>query len=101
MTSISARRNRLQCLVCNQVIESTSLHDLVNCSCNSCFVDGGTSYQRIGGDMEKIYLLPFQDDERNQIETSLMRNNVQTVLEQGLDVTAFEDFELAPLHEIE
>lgn len=41
-------RNALRCNRCQDVIESTSRHDFVSCSCNALFVDGGLAYRRIG-----------------------------------------------------
>lgn len=44
------KRNRIKCKRCGDIIESKSRHDFVECSCQSCFVDGGTSYQRVGAE---------------------------------------------------
>lgn len=41
-------RNAVQCLSCNDVIESTHRHDFKYCSCQNVFVDGGLSYIRRG-----------------------------------------------------
>ena len=49
---MSIVHNRIQCLKCGDVIESKSVHNYVECSCGSCFVDGGHDYMRIGGDRE-------------------------------------------------
>jgi hypothetical protein len=46
--------NRARCLKCNDIIESKHRHDFVMCSCESIFVDGGTSYLRRGGTIENI-----------------------------------------------
>ncbi len=40
--------NRAQCLICNDIIESKSRHDFVECGCGNLFVDGGLDYQRTG-----------------------------------------------------
>ena len=49
--------NRIRCKTCGEVIESKSQHDWVCCRCfnesggtKGCFVDGGTSYMRWGGE---------------------------------------------------
>lgn len=43
-------RNIVLCRGCLDVLESRHRHDFVQCKCeNQTFVDGGTSYQRIGG----------------------------------------------------
>lgn len=36
--------NKIKCLCCNDVIESTSVHEYVTCSCGKCSVDGGKHY---------------------------------------------------------
>ena len=41
-------RNAIKCKWCGDVIESKSVHDFVQCSCGSCFVDGGLEYCRRG-----------------------------------------------------
>ena len=48
--------NKIQCLVCNTILESKHRHDFVSCNCeNETFVDGGLAYQRTGGkDLDKI-----------------------------------------------
>ena len=42
----------LQCSVCNDIIYSRAGHDFRECSCGSCFVDGGREYFRGGFDPE-------------------------------------------------
>ena len=32
---------KLKCLICGDIIESKSIHDLVSCKCESCYIDGG------------------------------------------------------------
>lgn len=39
-------RNRAQCLLCGDIIESRSRHDFVTCTCGALSVDGGHSYIR-------------------------------------------------------
>lgn len=41
-------RNALQCLNCNDIIESKHRHDFIKCSCEGCFIDGGLDYLRRG-----------------------------------------------------
>lgn len=43
-------RNAIRCRKCDTIIESTHHHDFRECSCGAVFVDGGNSYQRIGGE---------------------------------------------------
>lgn len=40
--------NKAKCLICNEVIESTSRHDFKTCKCGNLSVDGGTDYIRRG-----------------------------------------------------
>lgn len=47
-------RNRIKCKKCGDIIESKTRHDFVQCSCKSCFVDGGHDYRRIGGNLKDI-----------------------------------------------
>ena len=37
-------RNRCQCNVCKDIIESKSRHDFVQCKCGRIFTDGGLDY---------------------------------------------------------
>ena len=41
-------RNAIRCNNCGDVIESTYVHDFVQCSCGRVFVDGGHDYLRRG-----------------------------------------------------
>jgi hypothetical protein len=43
-----------QCALCLDIIESKSRHAFVNCKCGAIFTDGGTSYIRRGGQLDKI-----------------------------------------------
>lgn len=41
----------IKCLECNTIIVSKyDRHDFKSCVCGKCFVDGGESYSRFGGD---------------------------------------------------
>lgn len=40
-------RNRIQCLLCKEIIESKSVHDFVTCSCGNVSVDGGQEYCKV------------------------------------------------------
>jgi len=46
--------NKCQCALCLDIIESRSRHAFVNCKCGAIFTDGGTSYIRRGGQLDKI-----------------------------------------------
>lgn len=41
-------RNRAQCALCEDIIESTYRWDFQQCSCGEIFVDGGLDYIRRG-----------------------------------------------------
>lgn len=41
--------NKIRCNACEDVIESTHVHDFKWCKCMSVFVDGGPEYLRRGG----------------------------------------------------
>ena len=41
-------RNRCQCNVCKDIIESKSVHDWVQCQCGRIFTDGGREYLHRG-----------------------------------------------------
>lgn len=52
---------KLKCLICGDIIESKSVHDLVSCKCESCYIDGGQDYLYFGGkDFDKILII-FDD----------------------------------------
>ena len=53
---------KIKCLLCGDIIESKSVHDLVSCKCESCYVDGGEDYLHFGGkDFDKILII-FNDN---------------------------------------
>ena len=37
---------KIKCLNCGDIIESKSVHDLVSCICESCYVDGGKDFSK-------------------------------------------------------
>lgn len=41
-------KNAIRCKHCGDIIESKNIHDWVQCSCETCFVDGGLDYLRRG-----------------------------------------------------
>ena len=47
---------KIKCLICGDIIESKSVHDLVTCKCESCYIDGGNYYSHIGTkDFNKVF----------------------------------------------
>ena len=55
MTKRKIIKNSIQCNLCGDIIESKFRHHFVECSCGTCFVDGGHAYQRIGFKEEDCY----------------------------------------------
>lgn len=45
-------RNKIRCKKCNDIIESTSVHDFKFCRCGAVAVDGGYDYLRRCGKKE-------------------------------------------------
>lgn len=50
-------KNKAKCSKCDDIIESTHVHDLVYCKCGAIFVDGGNDYWRSGGNPEDFIRL--------------------------------------------
>ena len=49
---------KIKCLNCYEIIESKHRHNLVNCKCGNCYIDGGQDYLHFGGnDFNKILIL--------------------------------------------
>lgn len=40
--------SKIQCTSCDDIIESTSVHDYVTCKCKDTTLDGGNEYLRYG-----------------------------------------------------
>ncbi len=52
---------KIKCLICGDIIESKSVHDLVSCKCEACYIDGGSDYSHIGAkDFDKV--VEIKDD---------------------------------------
>ena len=46
---------KIKCLLCEDIIESKSIHNLVTCTCELCYIDGGNYYWHIGAkDFDKV-----------------------------------------------
>lgn len=74
-------RNAVKCLVCNTVLESKHQHHFSECHCeNQSFVDGGMSYNRIGG--KDLYLI------ENLCEYVEMNDAEYTAYQDGLKLKA-------------
>lgn len=50
--------SKIQCRKCLDVIQSEYRHDFKWCRCKSIYIDGGSDYTRIGGNIENIELDP-------------------------------------------
>jgi hypothetical protein len=55
-------KNKAQCRLCKDIIESTFRHDFRRCKCGAIFVDGGHDYMRRGGKFEDIIELSEMDE---------------------------------------
>lgn len=53
---------KIKCLICGDIIESESVHDLVACKCESCYIDGGNDYLHFGGENFDKILIIFDDE---------------------------------------
>ena len=52
---------KIKCLICGDIIESKSVHNVVSCKCENCYIDGGHDYLHFGGnDFSKILII-FDD----------------------------------------
>ncbi len=50
-------RNAVKCNKCQEVLQSTHVHDYVECICQETMVDGGNEYFRYGGnDVETLFV---------------------------------------------
>lgn len=59
--------NKIQCKTCKWFIRSKNRHDMRYCKCGAMFIDGGSWYQRIGGDMDGyINYIEYYDDAKEK-----------------------------------
>lgn len=66
-------RNKVQCLICSDIIESKHRHDYANCTCGSCSVDGGLSYIRVlAKDFSQVkYLTEYREPTYQEINEQI------------------------------
>ena len=57
---------KIKCLKCNDIIESKHIHDLQECKCGACFIDGGNQYTRVGGDFKYMRWV-FEDGHEEEV----------------------------------
>ena len=62
------KRNRAQCAVCKDIIESTYRHDYVTCTCGEISVDGGQDYFK-GSAKHPENFLPLYEEEEQDVRT--------------------------------
>lgn len=49
---------KIKCLICNDILDSTTYHGIIKCRCGSCHIDNiGNNLTRIGGDFDKIVVI--------------------------------------------
>lgn len=61
---MAIKSNKIRCLKCDEVIESTHIHDFKWCKCKSVAVDGGKAYLRRAGNLDDYQeMSEFHDDE--------------------------------------
>lgn len=78
-------RNRIQCLLCEDIIESTYRHDFKYCKCGVTFVDGGLSYCRYGSErLDNVKdLCEYENEKVNPITSSLTNAQYDQVMKVG------------------
>lgn len=58
-------RNRVQCLLCGEIIESKFQHDYVTCKCGNVSVDGGKDYCKVNFKTNKWKIYTDEDEIKN------------------------------------
>ena len=72
-------QNRIQCLKCNDIIESTSRHDFRYCECSSVAVDGGQEYlRRLGTDFKELSVV-IEDEKVGEMVGVLEDDRLDTL----------------------
>ena len=75
-------KNAIQCKICGEILESTSVHNFVPCKCyiesngaKGCFCDGGLEYLRWGGNPDEYINLSetrlYTDEERDEYNKNI------------------------------
>lgn len=52
--------NKVECGYCGWIIRSKNRHDMVYCKCGKTSVDGGSWYQKVGGDNFKSHIVYYK-----------------------------------------
>lgn len=85
------KKNKIECLSCNKILESKHRHDFVNCGkdcTNETFVDGGKDYQRCGG--KDLTLIKDMSEYELVLSNTFMSRHDFLILENIDD--KFKDF---------
>ena len=72
--SVKILRNRVECALCHDVIESLHRHDYRVCSCGEIFIDGGLDYLRRGA----VHPVNLIDHSETQDECSFCRDALKS-----------------------
>lgn len=78
MGKYKIKRNRVQCLICNEIIESTYTHDYVTCSCGNVSVDGGYDYLKRAAKDISSFLEMAETEPVEEIDTSIPEEKSET-----------------------
>ena len=86
-------RNAVKCNKCYSVIQSTHVHDYVECMCQETMVDGGNEYFRYGGnDVETLFVETHTPYVPHSVQ---LENSELTIAAHHPDTCAGE---VCPLH---
>lgn len=67
---INIKTNKIKCRHCQDIIESTHVHDFKYCSCNTVAVDGGHDYLKRCFTSPEDYIELSEYDDDNKTSTS-------------------------------
>jgi len=97
-------RNAVQCDNCDQLIQSTNVLGFVECICKECFVDGGNSYFRYGGNCTTLFVethkpfIPFSVQLENS-EFTLAAHHPDTCVGKVCALHKRTDHNMRDLHQ--
>ena len=85
MDSRKIKVNKIQCKLCQDVIESEHVHDFKMCKCKACGVDGGKEYlRRLGNSDELIELSEYEPKPKSRKNQTIRVNKIQCKLCQDI-----------------
>lgn len=88
-------RNAAKCGDCKDIIQSTSVHDYIECSCGAIAVDGGNQYFRAVGNKENFIPLYVATDNKYIPFSVQLENSELTIAAHHPDTCAGKQ---CPLH---